>query len=72
LISHIDGDYTLRFFENRVLRKIFSPKKYEVTIGEWRRLYTEKLYDRYSFPNITHMIKSRRMKLAGQIARMGD
>jgi hypothetical protein len=59
-----------RLFENRVLRRIFGPKRDEVT-GEWRRLHNEGLYDLYSSPNIIRVIKSRRMKGAGHLARMG-
>jgi hypothetical protein len=58
-------------FENRVLRKIFGPKRDEVT-GEWRRLHNEDLNDLYSSPNIIRVIKSRRMRWAGHIARMGE
>jgi hypothetical protein len=47
-------------FENRVLRRIFGSKRYEVT-GEWRRLHNEELFDPYSTPNIVRVIKSRRI-----------
>jgi hypothetical protein len=55
----------------RVLWKISEPKRDEVT-GEWRRLHNEQLYDLYSSPNIVRASKSRRMRLSGHIARMGD
>jgi len=61
----------LRVFENRVLRKIFGPKRDEVT-REWRKLHKEELNDRYSSPSIVKVIKSRRMRLAGDIACMGE
>jgi hypothetical protein len=61
----------LRVFENRVLRRIFGPKRDEVT-GEWRKLHNEELNDLYSSPNIVRVIKSRRMRLAGHVARMGE
>ena len=54
----------LRVFENRVLRKIFGPRRDEVT-GEWRRLHNEELNDLYSSPNIVRVIKSRRIRWAG-------
>jgi len=61
----------LRVFENRVLRRIFGPKRDEVT-GEWRRLHNEELNDLYCSPNILRVIKSRRMKWAGHVVRMGE
>jgi hypothetical protein len=54
-----------------VLRRIFGPKRDEVR-GEWRRLHNEELNDLYSSPNIIRVIKSRRMRWAGHVARMGD
>ena len=61
----------LRVFENMVLRRIFGPRRDEVT-GEWRRLHNKKLNDLYSSPNIVWVIKSRRMRWAGHVARMGE
>jgi len=60
----------LRVFENMVLRKIFGPRRDEVT-GEWRRLHNEELNDLYSSRNIVRVINSRRMIWAGHVARMG-
>jgi hypothetical protein len=57
-------------FENRVLRRIFGPKMDEVT-GEWRKLHNEDLRDLYFSPSIIKIIKSRRMRWAGHVARMG-
>ena len=59
----------LRVFENRVLRRIFRPKKDEV-VGEWRKLHNEELNNLYS-PNIVLVIKSRRMRWMGHVARTG-
>ena len=61
----------LRVFENRVLRRVFGPKRDEVT-GEWRKLHNEELNDLYSLPNIVRVVKSRRMRWAGHVARMGE
>jgi hypothetical protein len=58
-----------RVFENRVLRKIFGPKRNEVT-GGWRKLHNEELRDLYSSPSIIRVIKSRRMRWAGHVARL--
>jgi hypothetical protein len=69
LVSDINGG-TLIVFENRVLRRIFGPKRDEVT-GEWRKLHNEELRDLYSSSSIIIMIKSRRMSCAGHVARMG-
>jgi hypothetical protein len=58
-------------FENRVLRRMFGPKRDEVT-GEWRKSHSEELHILYCSPNIIRQIKSRRMKWAGHVARMGE
>jgi hypothetical protein len=64
-------EHRLRVFENRVLRRIFGPKRDEVT-GEWRKLHNKELHDLYSSPSIIRIIKSRRMRWAGHVARMGE
>jgi len=64
-------DRKLRVFEKRVLRRILGPRRDEVT-GEWRRLHNEELNDLYSLPNIVRVIKSRRMRWAGNVGRMGE
>jgi hypothetical protein len=58
-------------FEKRVLRRVFGPKRSEVT-GEWRKLHNEELNVLYSSPNIVWVIKSRSMRFAGHVARMGE
>jgi hypothetical protein len=63
--------HRLRVFENRVLRRIFGRKRDEVT-GGWRKLHNEKLHNLYASPSIIRMIKSRRMRWAGHVARMRE
>jgi hypothetical protein len=64
-------EHRLRVFVNRVLRRIFGPKKDEVT-GEWRKLHNEELRDLYSSPSIIRILTSRRMRWAGHVARMEE
>jgi hypothetical protein len=61
----------LRVLENRVLRRIFGPKMDEVT-GGWRKLHNEELHGLYSSPSIVRVIRARRMRRAGHVARMGE
>jgi hypothetical protein len=63
-------EHRLWVFENRVLRRIFGPKRDEVT-GEWRKLHNEELRDLYFSPSIIRIIKSRWMRWAGHVVRMG-
>ena len=69
LVAHIEGKSRLRVLENRVQRRIFGPKRDEVT-GEWRQLQNEELIDLYSSQNIIRVIKSRRW--AGHVTRIGE
>jgi hypothetical protein len=65
-------DHRLRVFENTVLRRIFGPKRDEVT-GEWRKLHNEELHNLYSSPDIIRQVKTMRMRWAGQhVACMGE
>jgi hypothetical protein len=63
-------EHRLRVFENRVLRRIFGPKRDEVTTG-WRKLHNEELRDLYSSPSKIKLIKPRKMRWAGYVARIG-
>jgi len=64
-------EHRLRVFENRLLRRIFRPKRDEIA-REWGKLHNEELNDLYSSTNIFRVIKSRRMRWAGHVARMGE
>jgi hypothetical protein len=64
-------EYRLRVFENKVLRRILGPKRDEVT-GEWTRLHNKELYALYSSQNIIRVIKSKRLRWAEHVARMGE
>jgi hypothetical protein len=64
-------EHRQRVFENRVLRRIFGPKRDGVK-EEWRKLHSEELHNLYSSPDIIRQVKSRRMRWAGHVARMGE
>jgi hypothetical protein len=64
-------EHKVRVFENRVLRRMFGPERDGVR-GGWRRLHNEELHNLYSSPSIIRIIKSRRMRWAGHVARMAD
>ena len=68
---YVQNMFNAVVFENMALRRIFVRRRDEVT-GEWRRLHNEELNDLYSSPNIVRVIKSRRMRWAGNVARMGE
>jgi hypothetical protein len=65
------GTWTGGVFENKVLRRIFGPRRDEVT-GEWRKLHNEELHDLYSSSSIIRIVKARRMRWAGHVAQMGE
>jgi hypothetical protein len=69
--NHLKEEQRLWVFENRVLRRIFGPKRDEAT-GDWRRLHNEELNDLYSSQNIIRVMKSRIMRWAGHVVRMGE
>ena len=71
MVANIREEHRLRVFENRVLRRIFGPRRDGVT-GEWGKLHNEELNDLYSPPNTVQVIKSRRMRWAGHVARMEE
>jgi len=71
LIAQLREECSLRVFVNRVLRRLFGPKRDEVP-GEWRKLHIEELNDLYCSPNMVQMFKLRRMRRAGHVARMGE
>jgi hypothetical protein len=64
-------EHRLGVFENRVLRRIFGRKRDEVT-GGWRKLHNEELYDLYSSPRIIRIMKAKRTRCAGHVARLGE
>jgi hypothetical protein len=68
---NVNVNTMLKGFENRVLRRIFGPKRNEVT-GDWRKLHNEELHNLYSSPSIMRMIKSRRLNVVAHVARVGE
>jgi hypothetical protein len=71
LISDIKREHRLRVFENKGLKRIFGPKRDEVT-GEWRKLHNEELRNLYSSPSIIRIIKLMQLRWAGNVAQMGE
>ena len=70
MVADIAGGKEMRVFENKVLSRIYGPRRDEVT-AEWRRLHNEEINVLYCSPNIVRVIKWRRMRWAGYVARMG-
>jgi hypothetical protein len=70
-VQYLHDNYRLRVFEDSVLRRIFGPKRDDVT-GEWRKLHNEELHTLYSSPNIIRQIKAMGMRWAGHVACMGE
>jgi hypothetical protein len=70
MVSHTKGKAELRVFENRVLRRIFGPKRHEVT--EWRKLHNQELHNLHLSPNIIRQIKSTKIRLDGHVAYMEE
>ena len=71
LVADVEGGTQVRVYENRGLRRIFGPRRDEVT-GKWRKRHNEELNNLYSSLNIVRVIKARRMRWAKHVARMGD
>jgi len=71
LVAHAEGGIRLRVFENRMLRRIFGPKRDEIT-GEWRKLHNEELNDLYCSPDIFRVINYRRMEWGGTCSMFGQ
>jgi hypothetical protein len=72
LAFHIKGEHRLRTFENRVLKRIFRPKREEEAAGGWKRLYNEELHNLYASTNIIRVITSSRMRWAGHVTWIGE
>jgi hypothetical protein len=71
MVSDGKREHKLRVFENRVLKRIFGPKR-DVVMGGWRKLHNGELHNLYSSPSIIRIIKSRRMRWTGHVEQMGE